>query len=136
VRSDVPRFDVGGPVVAGDVAVVSSSQFGFIAVDWRRGALAWTKPAGLHVAPPISKGEDRAREVILIGDCVDPPDVPAGETLLGCLRVVTAAGTDETTSRSTASASRRSSPRPAPRVWLDGDHAVRWRRGDQAVSST
>ena len=36
-RADVPRFDVGGPVVAGDLAVVASSQFGFAAVDWRRG---------------------------------------------------------------------------------------------------
>ena len=32
-RPDVPRFDVGGPVIAGDVAVVSSSQLGFAAVD-------------------------------------------------------------------------------------------------------
>src|SRR6266536_505040 len=44
-RLDVPRFTVGGPVLAGDVAVVSSSQFGFIAVDYERGQIAWTKPA-------------------------------------------------------------------------------------------
>ena len=55
-RPDVPRFDVGGPVIAGDVAVVSSSQLGFAAIDWRRGALVWTRPAGLHVAPPIAHG--------------------------------------------------------------------------------
>src|SRR5690349_19929510 len=51
-RPDVPRFNVGGPVLAGDVAVVSSSQFGFIAVDFRRSQIAWSKPAGAHVAPP------------------------------------------------------------------------------------
>jgi hypothetical protein len=90
VRPDVLRFNVGGPVIAGDVAVVSSSQFGFIAVDFRRGQIAWTKPAGPHVAPPqLFDGN-----AVLIGDCVNPPDVPASETLLGCMRVVTPAGAD------------------------------------------
>src|SRR4051812_47123651 len=88
-RQDVPRFDVGGPVVVGDVAVVSSSQFGFLAVDWRRGQVAWTRPAGLHVAPPLALYDS----AILIGDCASPPDVR--DTLLGCLRVVTAAGVDQ-----------------------------------------
>src|SRR5262249_24190475 len=48
-RPDVPRFDVGGPVIVDDVAVIASSQLGFAAVDWRRGTLVWTRPAGLHV---------------------------------------------------------------------------------------
>ena len=89
-RPDVPRFNVGGPVIAGDVAVVSSSQFGFIAVDFRRGQIAWSKPAGPHVAPPqLFDGN-----VVLIGDCINPPEVAANETLLGCMRVVTPAGAD------------------------------------------
>ncbi len=89
-RPDVPRFTVGGPVLAGDVAVVSSSQFGFIAVDYRRGQIAWSKPAGPHVAPPqVLDGN-----VVLIGDCINPPAIPDNETLLGCMRVVSPAGAD------------------------------------------
>src|SRR5215468_8495050 len=90
-RPDVPRFDVGGPAIAGDVAIVSSSQLGFAAIDWRRGALVWTRPAGAHVAPPVARGSD----VVLIGSCLQPPaDLPDGETLLGCVRVVSASGDD------------------------------------------
>lgn len=128
-RPDVPRFDVGGPVIAGDVAIVSSSQLGFAAVDWRRGALVWTRPAGLHVAPPI----DSPQGVILISDCTAPVEVP--DTLLGCIRVVTASGIE----RSYAAIHGRrvdafaGSP-GTQQVWLDGDRAVRWRRGEQAVA--
>lgn len=131
-RPDIPRFDVGGPVIAGDVAVVSSSQLGFAAIDWRRGALMWTKPAGLHVAPPLV----HAGSVILIGACLSPPDLDdAGSTLLGCLRVVTEAGVDQSY---TAIHGRRLDAfagEPGPQaVWPDGERAVRWRRGEQAVS--
>jgi hypothetical protein len=129
VRPDVPRFDVGGPVIAGDVAVVSSSQFGFAAVDWRRGTLAWTKPAGLHVAPPVVKGGS----AILIGDCLDPPEVT--DTLLGCLRVVTATGSDESYAAIHGAHLEAFVAEPGPQeVWLDGERAVRWRRGELAVT--
>ena len=126
-----PRFDVGGPVIVGDVAVVSSSQFGFAAADWRRGQLVWTKPAGDHVAPPVAK----AGSAILIGDCVNPPDVPDGERLLGCVRVVTASGADESYAAIHGKADVKAfAAEPGPqKLWLDGDRAVRWRRGDQAV---
>jgi hypothetical protein len=128
-RPDVPRFDVGGPVIAGDVAVVSSSQLGFAAIDWRRGALAWTKPAGLHVAPPIANGQS----VILLGDCINPPEV--NDTLLGCLRVVTAGGADESYAAIHGKRVEAFAGAPGPQeVWLDGDRAVHWRRGEQAVS--
>lgn len=90
-RPSLPRFTVGGPVIRRELAVVSSSQFGFAAVDWRRGALVWTKPAGIKVAPPVVNGDT----FVLIGDCVSPPEVPEGEMLLGCLRVVTAEGLDQ-----------------------------------------
>ncbi|HEY0194248.1 MAG TPA: hypothetical protein VGC42_24200 [Kofleriaceae bacterium] len=130
-RGDVPRFDVGGPAIVGDVAVVSSSQFGFVAVDWRRGELAWTKPAGSHVAPPIA----RAGSAILIGDCVTPPELPDGQRLLGCLRVVTRTGADESYAAIHGSKVEAFAAEPGvQQVWLDGDHAVRWRRGDQAVT--
>src|SRR5262249_37003594 len=71
-KSTTPRFDVGGPAVLGEIAVVSSSQFGFIAVDIARGQIAWTKPAGIHVAPPLA----RANGFVLIGECLSPPEVP------------------------------------------------------------
>ena len=128
-RPDVPRFDVGGPVIVGDVAVVSSSQLGFAALDWRRGALVWTKPAGLHVAPPVA----RAGTAILIGDCLNPPEV--ADTLLGCLRVVTATGADQSYAAIHGSHVAAFAAEPGPQiVWLEGERAVRWRRGEQAVT--
>ena len=128
-RPDVPRFNVGGPVIARDVAVVSSSQLGFAAVDWRRGALVWTRPAGLHVAPPIVHGDS----AILIGDCLNPPDV--ADTLLGCLRVVTAAGADESYAAIHGKRVDEFAAEPGPQtVWLDGERTVRWRRGERAVA--
>lgn len=129
-RPDVPRFDVGGPAMLGDLAVVSSSQLGFAAVDWRRGGIAWTRPAGAHVAPPVATAD----AVILIGACVTPPEVPADHALLGCLRVVTAAGADQAYvaihGRGLDAFAGAAGPQ---QVWLDGDAAVRWRRGDEAV---
>ncbi|MBC7976142.1 MAG: hypothetical protein H7138_14315, partial [Myxococcales bacterium] len=132
VRPDVPRFDVGGPVLLGDVAVISSSQLGFAGVDWRRGTLLWTKPTGLHVAPPIVKGDS----AILIGACINPPELPrASDTLLGCLRVVTATGVDQSYGAIRGTNLEAFAAEPGPQaVWLDGDRAVRWRRGERAVS--
>jgi hypothetical protein len=128
-RPDVPRFDVGGPVIAGDVAVISSSQFGFAAVDWRRGALVWTRPAGLHVAPPIHSPQG----VILISDCAAPVEV--ADALLGCIRVVSASGIDQGYAAIHGKRVEAFAGSPGSQdVWLDGDRAVRWRRGDQAVS--
>jgi hypothetical protein len=128
-RPDIPRFDVGGPVITGDVAVVSSSQFGFIAVDWRHGQLAWTKPAGLHVAPPVAHGDS----AVLIGDCLTPPDV--SDTLLGCLRVVTAAGADQSYAAIHGARVDAFAREPGlQQVWLDSERTVRWRRGNLAVS--
>lgn len=130
-RPTLPRFTVGGPVVRRDIAVVASSQFGFAAVDWRRGTLAWTKPAGIKVAPPIVHGEHFA----LVGDCVSPPTVPDGEMLLGCLRVVTIDGTDQAylaIHGATARVEPFAGAAGEQLVWSDGDF-VRWRRGDQIV---
>jgi hypothetical protein len=127
-RPDVPRFDVGGPVIAGDVAVISSSQLGFAAIDWRRGALAWTRPAGLHVAPPLVKDGS----AILIGSCLNPPDVD--DTLLGCLRVVTAAGADQNYTAIHGKNVAAFAATPGPQeVWSAGERTVRWRRGERAV---
>src|SRR4051812_37560242 len=56
VKRGVPRFDLGGPVVTGGVAVVASSQFGFLGVDYHDGHIAWSKPAGTRIAPPVIVG--------------------------------------------------------------------------------
>jgi hypothetical protein len=128
-RPDVPRFDVGGPALAGDLAIVSSSQLGFAAVDWRRGALVWTRPAGLHVAPPIHSPQGE----ILISDCAAPVEV--ADTLLGCIRVVSGSGIDQGYAAIHGKRLEAFAGSPGSQdVWLDGDRAVRWRRGDQAVS--
>jgi hypothetical protein len=128
-RPDVPRFDVGGPVIAGDVAIVGSSQLGFAAIDWRRGQLAWTRPGGVHVAPPVAS----PRGAILIGDCA--ADVRVTDTLLGCVRVVAARGTDQGYAAIHGKHLEAfAAARGDQDTWLDGDRAVRWRRGDQAVS--
>jgi len=131
-KANTPRFDVGGPVVLGDLAVVSSSQLGFAAVDWQRGVVVWTKPSGPHVAPPLVKDGS----FVLIGECLTPPEVPVKHILLGCLRVVTPAGEDQAylAIHGAQSAVEPFALEPGPQsVWLEGD-AVRWRRGEQAVS--
>ncbi|HEX4449676.1 MAG TPA: hypothetical protein VH143_02345 [Kofleriaceae bacterium] len=132
-RQNTPRFDVGGPVALGGVAVVSSSQFGFVAVDYKTGQIAWTKPAGLHVAPPITRA---GGSFLLIGECFAPPPVPAGRTLLGCARTITPAGTDQgyIAIHGDAKAVDAFSNEPGvQRVWSLGDREVMWRRGDLAV---
>lgn len=131
-RPDVPRFDVGGPVLAGDVAVVSSSQFGFIAVDFRRGQIAWSKPAGPHVAPPqVFDGN-----AVLIGDCIHPPEVGAHETLLGCMRVVTPAGADVAyvAVHGKAKAVAGFAASPGAQHLDRTEKGLLWRRGDEAVA--
>jgi len=108
---------------------VSSSQFGFAAINWQHGFVAWTRPAGLHVAPPIAQGDT----AILIGDCFHPPEVT--DTLLGCLRVVTAAGADVSYAAIHGAGVAAFAGTPGVQeLWLEGERTVRWRRGDLAVS--
>ncbi|HUS33413.1 MAG TPA: hypothetical protein VMZ53_33150 [Kofleriaceae bacterium] len=132
VKTSTPRFTVGGPVLVGDLAIVSSSQFGFIAVDFKTRQIAWTKAAGSHVAPPIVI-DDR---VVLIGDCVTAPNVPDEDTLLGCARVVTATGQDQAyvaihAKRELVAEFAASDGELA--VFRDGDNVI-WRRGEKAVA--
>ena len=130
-KTSVPRFTVGGPVLVGDLAVVSSSQFGFVAVDFRTGQIAWTKPAGPHVAPPVVIDSN----VVLVADCVAPPDV-GDNTLLGCARLVSAAGQDQAYvaihAKPSAVAEFAASD-GAQTVFRDGSNIV-WRRGNSAVA--
>jgi hypothetical protein len=131
-RPDQPRFDVVGPVVVGDIAVVGSSQLGFAGVDWRRGAIAWTKAAGSRLAPPVVHGED----VILIGDCLSAPAIPDRDQLLGCMRTVTALGADQAyiaIHGKAAAVEEFAHSAGEQHLWVAGDQ-VRWRRGDQAIA--
>lgn len=150
VKPDVPRFSVGGPAIAGDLAVVASSQFGFVAVDWRRGTIQWTKPAGLNVAPPLvltglppggAASDGGARDddagVVLVGDCFSPPAVAAGDRLLGCMRVVTVTGVDQAYMAilgPPAATEPFAAARGPQALWRDGARAIRWRRGEHAVA--
>lgn len=129
-----PRFDVAGPVIASDVAVVTSSQFGAIALNWRSGAIVWRKPTGLHVAPPTLLADGN---LALIGDCPTPPEVPPDESLLGCARVVTPGGIE----LSYVAIHGRRQPlapfvaaRGRQATWaIDDAHRIRWQRGDRAI---
>lgn len=129
-QSTIPRFEVAGPVIAGDLAIVASSQFGFTALDYHTGTIAWTKPSGSRIAPPIVV-DDLA---YLIGECTAHVDVPRDHDLLGCMRIVTlATGTDRAyiavhgpTRAFAASAGTQD-------MWRH-DRKIRWRRGETAVA--
>jgi hypothetical protein len=132
-QADTPRFDVVGPTIVDEIAVVGSSQFGFIGVDWKRGAIAWTKPTGTKLAPPVALEAGFA----LIADCANPPVVAATEQLVGCLRVVTPAGTDR------LYVAIRGKPklieafageRGEQLAWKVDERTVRWKRGEQAIA--
>jgi hypothetical protein len=126
-----PRFDLGGPTMLGDIVAVSSSQFGFIGVDVPRGQIIWSKPAGLHVAPPLA----RDGAFVLIGDCLHPPQPPPGETQLGCARVVTPLGNDQAYVQIHGAHVDEFLIEPGPqRLWTTGERTLTWRRGEQAVS--
>jgi hypothetical protein len=128
-RTGEPRFDVGGPVVIGDVAVVSSSQFGFLGVDWRAGHVAWTKPAGAHVAPPVAV----AGSFVLVGECLNAQ--PVKDTLLGCLRVVTPTGADQGYLAIHGKDVDAFASEPGDQgLSASGERTVVWTRGEQAVS--
>ncbi len=132
-KPDLPKFTLGGPVLLGDLAIVSSSQFGFVAVDWRRGSIAWTKTSGIHVAPPLVVGT----EIVLIGDCAKPQAVGDRELLAGCLRVVTPTGTERTyiAIRGKPAAVEPFLAEPGDQqTWQVDEQTVRWKRGDRALA--
>jgi len=128
-KIDVPRFEVAGPLLLGDTAIVASSQVGFAAIDWKHGTTLWTKPSGEHIAPPVVHDGS----IILIASCLNPPAIPSGEVLVGCLRVVTPAGIDQAymairgkqLGAFVGSAGDQS-------MWAS-DGTVRWRRGEVAI---
>jgi hypothetical protein len=128
-RPGEPRFDVGGPALIGDIAVVASSQFGFLGVDWRAGHVAWTKPAGEHVAPPLAV----SGSFVLIGECLSAQ--PVKDTLLGCLRVVAPTGADQGYLAVHGKDVDAFAVEPGDQsLATSGEHAVVWTRGDQAVT--
>ena len=128
-RTGEPLFDVGGPALIGDIAAVSSSQFGFLGVDWRAGHVAWTKPAGAHVAPPVAI----SGSFVLIGECLNAQ--PVKDTLLGCLRVVAPSGADESYVAIHGKDVDAFAAEPGDQqLWQSGEHAIVWTRGEQAVT--
>jgi hypothetical protein len=132
IRADQPRFEVVGPVVIGDVIVVGSSQLGFVAVRWSDGVTAWTKPAGLHVAPPLVVDDN----ILLISDCPRPPKQVDDEALLGCLRTVNRTGNDIALAPIVTTPEVASEFTASPdtgQIWQTSAGNIAWRRGDVAV---
>lgn len=133
-RIDVPRFDVHGPVLfpsEPDLAMVATSQLGFYAVNWRTGKPAWIRPAGTHLAPPavLPTGD-----VVLLGDCAIAPEVE--EHVLGCARVISAAGSDRSDGvivGPAALAEQMAGPGPQ-RTWALDEQRVAWQRGEHALT--
>ena len=128
-KIDVPRFEVAGPLLIGDVAVVASSQIGFAAIDWRRGTTLWTKASGEHVAPPVVHDGS----IILISSCLNPPDIPDGEVLAGCMRVVTETGVDQAYMAIHGKRLAGFMAAAGEQAVWPGAGTVRWRRGDAAI---
>jgi len=78
-------LDAHGPLVLGDVAIVAASGIGAMGVDLKRGEILYQRAQGTHVAlpAPIAPGQ-----VLTVGDCLAPVDVPAGQALIGCYSVL------------------------------------------------
>lgn len=132
LRADQPRFDVVGPILFGDLAVVGSSQFGFAAVRWRDGTTAWTKPAGLHVAPPLIVDDN----LLLLADCVKPPTIDESQELLGCLRTLNRSGNDLSFAAVVATpalASQFAGTTGPSRLWAISASRIAWQRGDVVI---
>ena len=132
VKTTTPRFDVGGPALANGIAVVSSTQFGFVAVDYRSGQVMWSKPAGLHVAPPLA----RAGMFVLVGECLQPPEMKGEDLLLGCVRTVNTTGGDVNyvAIRGHQKDVQEFANEPGPQhLWSTPSDTLLWKRGDKAV---
>jgi hypothetical protein len=122
-----PRGDEVGPTIAGDIAIVGGSGFGFAAIDYVRGGIAWTKPAGAHLAPPLVHDST----ILLVSDCERFVPVPDGELLLGCLRVVTTTGADQTLLPIHGKGLEAFAADTGPQALYDD---LRWVRGTHAVT--
>jgi hypothetical protein len=126
----LPGIATVGPTIANDLAIVGGA-FGFAAIDYQRGGIAWTKPAGKRVAPPLV----HRSSIVLVGECARYEPVPDGATLLGCLRVVTTTGSDEAfLAIHGRGVDAFAAADGAHALWDAGEKAVRWRRGAQAVT--
>lgn len=128
-RVNTPRFDIGGPAITSGIAVVASSQFGFIGVDYNQGKILWSKPAGLHVAPPIG----HAGQFILVGECLQQPY--AKDTVLGCVRVVNSTGGDLSylAIHGGKDVEEFAMEPGTQKLWSKDDHTLVWTRGERAV---
>jgi hypothetical protein len=92
-RERIPAVAVVGPTPWGaDLMVVGGSQLGVVAVEPSTGIEVFRKPAGLHLAPPLTLDPDA---MLIIGDCSPQPLVPVADRVLGCARVLERDGREQ-----------------------------------------
>jgi hypothetical protein len=133
VDAKQPRGDTGGPALVAGMAVVSSSQLGFVGVDVARGQVVWKKPGVGRVAPPVAVGDGFA----LLADCEHPGRGTRHSRAVGCLRIVSATGTDRdymTVHGPTDDAVPFIEDPGAQKVWTRDERTIIWKRGDHALT--
>jgi hypothetical protein len=129
-----PLVSLAGPVASGDLAVLGSSQFGFAAIDWRTGKVAWRRETGPHVAPPVVHADG----VLVVGECPTAgPRPKTKDVVVGCWWIVASHGLDLAAGR-IAGTEREMRDFVAARgeatlIPLD-DHRLTWTRGDAAIA--
>jgi hypothetical protein len=136
---NVPQFSTVGPVVDDDIALIGSSQLGFAALRWRDGSIAWSKPGGMHLAPPLMMQGSWQ----LISDCPRSVDAVDDQVILGCLRTVTREGIDLSLMPivgARAELSEFAETSGPQQTWMidrssrSGPVMLGWQRGETAVS--
>jgi hypothetical protein len=132
-RRDRPLVSAVGPVVVDGVAIVGSSQLGFVAVDpTGGGGPGWRRATGPHLAPPLPLPDG----VLLVADCEGAPLPPAGQRVLGCYRLVSPSGDDRAAGTITgdrAGTAAFAAEPGAAALFPLGPDRVRWQRGAHAV---
>lgn len=77
--------DAHGPIVIDNVAIVAASGIGAMGVDLAKGEILYQRAQGSHVALPVPLA---INELLTVGDCPAPVDVPKGAALIGCYAVL------------------------------------------------
>lgn len=77
--------DAHGPILIDGVAIVAASGIGAMGVDLARGEILYQRAQGSHVPLPVPIAPD---QLLTVGDCLSPVDVPKGAELIGCYTVL------------------------------------------------
>jgi hypothetical protein len=129
-----PLVSLVGPVVAGDLAVVGSSQFGFAAIDWHTGKVAWRRETGPHVAPPVVHADG----VLVVGECPTAgPQPKTKDVVVGCWWIVAPHGLDLAAGRIAGTEREMRdfvAARGEPTLVPIDDHRFTWTRGEAAIA--